>query len=117
VDPGGGLITIVNVRLADEDFRQEIRNMHANQASLLDMVEALGLSGEMSLAVRNIVAAVSPAEVEGIRQATLEMLDRAENVMPVDCNLSQTEIDGGASVAVAVVDEAERLTIQVRAAT
>jgi hypothetical protein len=118
VDPGGGLITTVNRKLADDNaFRQQIRDLHARQAPLIEMVEALGLQGQMSDAVRKIVAGLGAAEVDGIRTATLEMLDRAGNQMPVDCNLSQTEIDGGAPVTVAVVDESGVETILVRAAT
>lgn len=116
MDPGGGLITLVNRRLADDEaFRQQIRELHARQAPLIEMVEALGLEDQMSDAVRKIVAALGPVEVEGIRKATLEMLDRAGNQMPVNCNLSQSEIDGGAPVAVAVVDEGGVETILVRA--
>lgn len=118
MDPGGGLITMVNQRLAsDEAFRQQIRDLHARQAPLIEMVEALNLEGEMSDAVRKIVAGLGPAEVQGIRKATLEMLDRAETQMPVNCNLSQTQIDGGAPVTVAVVDESGVETILVRATT
>jgi hypothetical protein len=114
VDPGGGLITMVNRRLADDAFRQQLRDLHARQAPLIEMVETLGLAAEMSDPVRKIVSELGPAEVEGIRRATLEMLDRAANEMPVDCNLSQHEIDAGASVAVAVVDDAGAQTIRVR---
>ena len=45
------------------------------------------------------------------------MLDRAENQMPVDCNVSESEIDGGLPVTVTVVDTAPTRTITVRAAT
>lgn len=115
VNPGGGLVTMVNARLADDGFRQQIRTMHAEQKSLIDMVQALGLAPEMSPEVRTILEGLGKAEIEGIRQATLEMLDRAENAMPLDCKLSQSEIDAGAAVAVAVVDEAGKRTVRVRA--
>jgi hypothetical protein len=108
---------MVNGKLADDDaFRQQIRDLHARQAPLIEMVEALGLQAQMSDAVRKIVAGLDAAQVDGIRKATLEMLDRAGNQMPVDCNLSQTEIDRGAPVTVAVVDEKGVDMIQVRAA-
>jgi hypothetical protein len=115
MNSGGGLITAVNQRFADEGFRDRVRTMHASQTPLLEMVETLGLGGEMSDAVRQIVEDLSPDVVEGIRQATLEMLDAATRVMPVDCNLSQTEIDRGAAVDVSVVDEENQRTILVRA--
>lgn len=115
MNSGGGLITAVNQRLADEGFRERVRSMHASQTPLLEMVEALGLGAEMSDAVRQIVEDLSSDVVESIRQATLEMLDAASRAMPVDCNLSQTEIDRGAPVDVSVIDEDRQRTILVRA--
>lgn len=115
MDPGGGLVTMVNARLGDPAFRQQIRDMHSSGASLVEMVERLGLVGEMSDAVRSIVQGLDANTVSAIRRATLEMLDRAENQMPLDCDLSQTEIDRGSPVSVVVVDEAGVSTIQVRA--
>jgi hypothetical protein len=106
---------MVNSRLADDGFRQQIRTMHAAQAPLVDMVDALGLTPEMSGQVRAILEGLGKDQVEGIRRATLEMLDRAENAMPLDCNLSQKEIDDGASVTVSVVDEGGKPTVKVRA--
>ena len=109
---------MVNRKLADDEaFRQQIRDLHARQAPLIEMVEALGLQGQMSDAVRKIVAGLDAAQVEAIRKATLDMLDRSGQQMPVDCNLSQTQIDDGAPVTVAVVDEKGVETILVRAAT
>ena len=105
---------MVNSQLADPVFRQRIRDMHARSASLIEMVELLGLAGEMSPAVRSVVEGLDPATVEGIRAATLEMLDRAENQMPLDCNVSQPDIDGGAPVSVTVTPDPTR-TIVVRA--
>ena len=52
----------------------------------------------MSGAERSVVAALGPEQVDAIRKATLEMLDRAENKMPLDCNVDQSVIDGGAPV-------------------
>jgi hypothetical protein len=103
----------VNARLADESFRKRIREMHANQSSLLDMVDALGLAGEMSDAVRGVVAALRPDQIQAIRKATLDMLDRAESEMPLKCRLSQAQIDDGTPVSVAVVDDGGKATIQV----
>ncbi len=116
VNPGGGLVTMVNARLSDPAFRQQIRDMHAQGASLLDMVEQLGLAGEMSPAVRSVVAGLDPQTVAEIRTATLDMLDRAENQMPLDCNVSQPDIDRGTPVSVSVTTDATP-TIVVRASS
>jgi len=115
VNAGGGLITNVNRQLTDAGFTDEIRAMHANQTPLIDMVEALGLGDEMSDAVRQIVGGLSTEVVAAIRQATLEMLDGPTRVMPVDCNLSQTQIDTGTPVVVSVIAEDGQETILVRA--
>ena len=116
MNPGGPLLMTVNARLADDAFRQQIREMHANQSSLLDMVDSLGLAGDMSDAVRQVVSQLAPDQVEAIRSATLAMLDRAENQLPVDCSLSQAQVDDGSPVNVTVVEAAGKATIQVRPA-
>ena len=114
MNPGGPLLMAVNARLADDGFRQQLRDMHANQTPLLDMVDSLGLAAEMSDAVRGVVAQLDPAAVQAIRKATLDMLDRAENGMPLDCKISQAQVDDGTPVSVTVVDAAGKATIQVR---
>jgi hypothetical protein len=114
MNPGGPLLMTINARLADEDFRQRIRDMHASKASLLDMVDTLGLAGDMSDAVRGVVAQLTPDQVEAIRKATLDMLDRAGDAMPLHCTLSQAQVDDGAPVNVTVVDVGGEATIQVR---
>lgn len=114
MNPGGPLLMAVNSRLEDAGFRQQLRDMHAKQTPLLDMVDALGLAAEMSDAVRGVVAQLDPGAVQAIRKATLDMLDRAENRMPLDCAISQAQVDDGTPVSVTVVDAAGKATIQVR---
>ena len=118
MNPGAGLITLVNAQLQrDPAFVRQIRDMHAAGVPLLDMVDQLGLGGAMSDQVRAIVQRLTPGDVDAIRQATLDMLDRAENQMPVDCNLSQQEIDSETPVTVAVgPDTTGNQTITVRSA-
>jgi hypothetical protein len=113
VNPPLNLVTVVNSRLADAGFRDQIRQLHAKQASLVDMVEALGLTSEMSGDVRAVLEGLSKADVDAIRAATLEMLDRNENQMPLDCNVDPSAV--GTPISVSVVDEVGKRTIQVRA--
>ncbi len=117
MSPGGGLITLINQRLADVAFRDQIRALHAQERPLLEMVDVLGLAAEMTPTVRSVVANLGAADIPGIRAATLEMLDRAEQQMPVDCDLTQTEIDSGVPVTVTIVDTTPARMITVRAAT
>lgn len=114
MDSGGALITMINARLSDDGFRQQVLAVLATDTSFVDMVEALGLAGEMSDQVRRIVESLPADVVAEIRTAVTETLDRGQSTMPVDCNLSQTEIDRGASVTVSVVDEAGNPMIRVR---
>ena len=116
MNPGGGLITLINAQLrAEPTFAQQIRAMHAASVPLLDMVDQLGLTNTMSDQVRSVVEQLSSSDVEAIRQATLEMLDRDEDQMPVDCNLSQPDIDSGQPVSVSVIpNDAGQPTITVR---
>ena|SRR5437899_219183 len=108
---------MINARLADDGFRQQVLAVLATDTTFVDMVEALGLAGEMSDPVRRIVESLPADVVSQIRTAVNETLDRGQNTMPVDCNLSQTEIDRGEPVNVSVVDEAGNPTIRVRAST
>jgi hypothetical protein len=84
------------------------------------MVETLGLEEDMTEAIRNIVGGLSPSVVAGIRQATLDMLDRADAVanpeykMPLECEVSKQNLDSGAPVKVAVEDLKGVQTIYVR---
>jgi hypothetical protein len=115
VSPGGGLVATVNTRLGNEVFRENVRTLHAQGASLLDMVDQLGLAPLMTDPVRAAVANLPEETVAAIRQATLDMLDRAETQMPLDCDIEQSEIDGGTPVDVNVVDDAGASVITVRA--
>lgn len=117
MDSGGSLITMINARLADDSFRQQVLAVLTTDTTFVDMVEALGLAGEMSDPVRRIVESLPKGVVAEIRVAVTEALDRGQNTMPVDCNLSQTEIDAGPAVKVSVVDEAGSPTIRVRSTT
>jgi hypothetical protein len=117
VDGGGGLITIINSPLADDAFRQHVLDVLATDATFVGMVETLGLAREMSDAVRRIVENLPAPVVAEIRAAVTESLNAGTRTMPVDCNLSQTEIDRPAPVSVAVVDEAGSPTIRVRSST
>ena len=113
MNPGGPLLKAVNERLKDDNFRQQLRDMHAKKTPLLDMVDSLDLAKEMSDAVRGVVARLDADAVEEIRTATLEMLERAETTMPLDCNISQAQIDDGLPVNVTVVVSGGKATIRV----
>ena len=117
-DPGNALIIAANEGLEDEDFRTSVREMHAQGYPLTKMVEALGLDHAMSPPVLKILESLSPEVVDGIRKATLDMLDRTDPNyhMPVDCNVTDAELDAGVPVEVEVLDESGTPTIHVRPA-
>lgn len=113
--PSDPAVTAVNRALADPNFRASIRQMHAEGYPLLKMVDALGLEDDMSTRIRQIVADLPPAVVEEIRQATLAMLDRDEQVMPLTCGLSGAELENGELIDVDVTTVDGKPTIRVRA--
>jgi hypothetical protein len=90
-----------NAALADPANRERVRGMHAQGVPLVDMVESLGLGSTLTPELRAIITGLAPDVVEGIRQATLEMLDRGESAMPLDCQVSDADIAGGVEVGVA----------------
>ncbi len=106
------IVQASNEALRDPGVRARVREMHAADTPLLDMVDALDLADEMSPEIRAVIQGLSPDVVASIRQAMLDMLDNDETVMPIECGMSDAELASG--VDVDVVQSRARLTVQVR---
>jgi hypothetical protein len=115
MSPNEVLLIAANAALADPAFRDGVRQMHLEGRPLVDMVEALGLDGDMSARIRQILEGLPPDAVAGIRAATLAMLDSTNHVMPVICTVPEADL--GLPVAVEVSPEQGTPTIHVRPAT
>lgn len=98
------LLIAADAALADPNFRESVRQMHAEGYPLVQMVGALGLDDDMSDRVRRILEAMSEEEVAGIRAAVLTMLDSKEYKMPVICTVAATDLDKPVSVKVAAAN-------------
>jgi hypothetical protein len=103
-----------NAALADPNFRTSVRQMHAEKYPLVKMVDALGLEEDMTARIRAILEDLSPEVVEDIRRATLDMLDTSVYEMPLDCTVTDAELEAGVPVHVEVEPEQGRPTIHVR---
>jgi hypothetical protein len=114
-DPSFGLVQAANAALQDPKLVASIRQMHAEGYPLVKMVEALALDDEMDDQLRAVIEKIPPDVVTGIREATLEMLDRGGHDLPLDCNVTPGEVDQGVPVEVEVVDEDNVRTIRARA--
>jgi hypothetical protein len=112
--PNEVLLMAANAALGDPNFRERVAQMHAAGASLVQMVEALGLDDEMSGRIRQILEELPPDVVAGIRTATLEMLRGTNYVMPVICTVPDSALSQ--PVTVAVSPENGTPTIHVRPA-
>jgi hypothetical protein len=112
--PGDDFVRAVNKALADPNFRDSVRQMHSEGYPLVKMVDDLGLEDDMSARIRSVLEGLPPDVVEGIREATLAMLDSDEYVMPLDCALSQVEVKSGTPLDIEVSPQQGRLTIHVR---
>jgi hypothetical protein len=108
------LVVATNDALANPEVQARVREMHAADTPLLDMVDALGLSDDMTPETRGVIQGLSPDVVAGIRQATLEALDGGRTKMPIDCAITDAELASG--VDVDVVQSAAGPTIHVRPA-
>jgi hypothetical protein len=108
------LVVATNEALANPEVQARVREMHAADTPLLDMVDALGLSDDMTPETRAVIQGLSPDVVAGIRQATLEALDGGRTKMPIDCGITDAELASG--VDVDVVQSAAGPTIHVRPA-
>jgi hypothetical protein len=96
------LVSRVNIALENPDVRASIRAMHAQGYSLVKMVEDLGFDDGMTASIRKILQNLPAGVIDGIRQATLEMLDRGENRMPLDCDIPSGSPELGQQVTVEV---------------
>jgi hypothetical protein len=112
--PSDALVVSANAALEDPNVQASIRQMHAEGLPLVQMVEALGLGGTMSPRIRQILEGLPPDVVEGIRRATLTALQNPLPTLPVDCRLTEPEIQQ--PVVVEVVPEGGAPTIRVQLA-
>jgi hypothetical protein len=112
--PGNVLVVAANAGLADPNFRASVRQMHAEGYPLVKMVEALGLEDDMTKRIRQILENLPKNVVEGIRRATLDMLDSGVYEIPLDCTVTDGELESGVPVDVEVEREQGRPTIHVR---
>jgi hypothetical protein len=112
--PGLEIVVAANAALADPAVRDAVREMHEAGAPLLEMVDALGLDDEMTTRVRIIVGELAPHVVAGIRDATVAVLDTGGVNLPLDCSVTQAQLDDGLPVTVDVVPEAGVQTIRIR---
>jgi uncharacterized ParB-like nuclease family protein len=116
-DPLNALVVAGNQGLKDPNFRSSLRQMHENKVPLVQIVENLGLDGDMSPQVRQILEDLDPKVVDGIRQAMLEMLDGEDQTMPLACTVTQQQLDAGTSVVVQVVTADNKRTVQATPST
>ena len=107
------LVVATNDALTNPDVQARVREMHAQDMPLLDMVDALGLGDDMSPEIRAVIQGLSPEVVAGIRQATLDALDNGRTEMPLDCDITEAQVASG--IDVGVVQSAVGPTIKVRA--
>lgn len=116
-EPGIAIVVAANASLANPTFRDRVRKMHADGASLVQMVDALGLKNDLTDPIRKILDDLTPDVVAGIREATLDMLDSSDYAMPLDCTVTEAELNDGIAVDVEVLPEKGIETIHVRPAT
>jgi hypothetical protein len=125
MSPSDPLVTAANKALNNPDVRASIRQMHAQGYPLIKMVEDLGLEDDMTVQLRQIILDLPADVVEGIRQATLQMLDEVDKTsdtdktysMPLECLVTERVIKSGDSVDVEVKSVDGRPTIRVQANT
>jgi len=108
------LVLAVNDALGDPNVRDSVRQMHAQNYPLVSMVEALGLDDDLTAPIRQILEGLTPDVVEGIRAATLAMLDTTTYQMPLRCTVTDAQLNAGVAVDVSVglADGAQTIQVQ-----
>lgn len=114
--PSNALVMAANNGLGDPNFRASVRQMHAEGYPLVKMVEALGLEDELTDPIREILENLPPDITQEIRDATLAMLDGSNYIMPLDCTVTDAELNAHIPVEVEVLPENKVQTIHVRPA-
>lgn len=112
--PSNALVMAANNGLTDPNFRDSVRQMHEEGYPLVKMVEALGLEDELTEPIRAILENLPADVTEGIRKATLAMLDSKNYAMPLDCTVTDAELAAHIPVEVEVIPEHDVQTIHVR---
>lgn len=107
------LVLAANAAFADPEFRETVRAMHRQEYPLVRMVTDLGLDDELTDDIRAVLDSLSPEVVAEIRAATLAMLDRDEQQLPLACAVQPDELRAGVPVKVEVTKVAGSDTIQV----
>ena len=113
--PINALVMATNEALADKNFRDSVREMHAKGYPLVAMIDALGLEDDMTHGVRKILEELPDEVVAQIRAATIAMLDSCDYEMPLDCTVSDSQLAHGVPIAIDVIPKHGRQTIRVRA--
>jgi len=112
--PSNDLVAAANAKLQDPNARETIRHMHAEGYPLVKMIDDLGLEDDLTPRIREILDSLPPHVIEDIRRATLAMLDTADFEVPLDCAVSDADLDAGTLVEIEVVRLDRRPTIRVR---
>jgi hypothetical protein len=112
--PSDPLVMAANAGLAEEEFRKSVRKMHEENYPLVKMVDALGLEDDLTAPIRKILENLPEDVVKKIREATLEMLDSGVYAMPLNCTVTDAELNRGDPVDVKVEPMGGRETIHVR---
>jgi hypothetical protein len=107
------LVQATNQALTSSQVQAQVREMHAEGRPLLEMVDALGLGGNLTPEIRAVLQDLSPDVIAGIRQATLDALDNGRTQMPLACGITDAELEGDADVNVEVVQASVGPTILV----
>jgi hypothetical protein len=107
------LVLAANAGFSDPSFRETVREMHRQEYPLVRMVADLGLDDELTPEIRAVLESLSPEVVADIRAATVAMLDREEEQLPLACEVQPDALRTGTPLTVQVTEVAGSATIQV----
>jgi hypothetical protein len=112
--PINALVMATNEALADKNFRDSVREMHAKRYPLVAMIDALGLEDDLTAGIRKVLEELPDDVVAEIRAATIAMLDSCEYEMPIDCTVGDAQLAHGVPIDIEVVRQDGKPTIRVR---
>ena len=111
-DPSHPIVMAANADLQDAAFRDRVRALHAADTPLVKMTRELGL--DLNPDIKTILEGLKPDVVDGIRAATLQMLDSTDFTLPLDCLVTPQDTAKPKQINVSVDTVDLKQTIHVR---
>jgi len=100
--PNNPLVVAANALVKKPATQQRIRDLYAQNKSLVEMVDDLGLQPYLTDELRQLLTNLTPDVVDGIRSATFAMFANGGKSLPLNCDVTDADLADHVPVVVSV---------------